>query len=107
MTKFLTKITGVAALLTSLAAVPALAQDSMSDWDSNGDGSISQDEFNTGWDEAGIYDSWDEDGDGTLSNDEFETGIYDSYDADDSGAIEEPEFGDLNDDMGDDGFWDV
>lgn len=107
MTNFLARTTGLGALLVSLAAVPALAQDSMSDWDSNGDGTISQDEFNTGWGEAGVYDSWDEDGDGALSEDEFNTGVFESYDSDDSGAIEEPEFGDLSDDMGDGGFWDV
>ncbi len=101
------KITGITALLVSLAAVPALAQEAMTDWDTNGDSIISEDEFGTGWGNAGIYDSWDADGDGALSEDEFDTGVYGGYDADGSGAIEEPEFGDLGDDMGDGGFWDV
>jgi|GEM_PF-6329523 len=39
--------------------------------------------------------------------DEFNIGVYNSYDTDDSGVIEEPEFGDIGDDMGDGGFWDV
>ncbi len=86
MTQFFTKITGVAAVLASLAAVPALPQDRVSDWNSNGDDVINEEEFGTGWDEAGICDSCD---------------------SDDSGAIEEPEFGDLNDDMAEDGFRDV
>lgn len=106
MTNPFAKLTGAVALLAALAGAPAFAQDA-NDWDSDGDGALSEDEFNTGWGEYGAYDSWDSDGDGMLSEDEFNTGIYDSYDYDDSGVIEEPEYGDLDDDMGDGGFWDV
>ncbi|WP_167767137.1 hypothetical protein [Jannaschia formosa] len=53
------------------------------------------------------FNQYDEDEDGLLSEDEYNTGVYDSYDADDSGVIEEPEFGDVGDDIGDGGFWDV
>lgn len=87
------------------------------EWDANDDEALSQDEFNAGigdnTDEfnerfgENSFSEWDEDGDGALSEDEFEGGVYSTYDADDSEGIEEPEFGDLGDDMGDGGFWDV
>jgi hypothetical protein len=33
--------------------------------------------------------------------------VFGSYDEDDSGSLEEPELGDVGDDMGDGGLWDV
>lgn len=53
------------------------------------------------------YNSWDADGDGGLSETEWNDGVYGGYDRDGSGMIEESEFGDVGDDMGDDGFWDL
>lgn len=46
-------------------------------------------------------------GTATAREDEYNTGVFNSYDDDGSGMIEEPEFGDVGDDMGDGGFWDV
>lgn len=92
-----------AALLT---AAPLLAQD-MSEWDANADGVIDQEEFTTGWNDVGAYGEWDADGDGSLTEEEFNAGLYNGYDADDSGAIEEPEFGDVGDDIGDGGLFDI
>jgi Ca2+-binding EF-hand superfamily protein len=110
MTLELKKLAGIATVLAALTGGPALAQD-MGEWDRNADGVIDETEFMEGWGttygDATPYSSWDADGDGMLTEDEFNTGIYDSYDADDSGVIEEPEFGDVGDDMGDGGFWDV
>lgn len=104
----LKKLGGVSVIIAALLAGPAVAQDmGYDDWDADGDGALSEDEFMTGFGEVGAYDSWDEDGDGSLTEDEFNAGIFDSYDDDDSGVIEEPEFGDANDDMGDEGFWDI
>lgn len=87
------------------------------EWDANDDEALSEDEFNAGVgenkDEFGTrfgenaYSEWDEDGDGALTEDEFGSGVYSGYDADESEGIEEPEFGDVGDDMGDGGFWDV
>ena len=94
-------------LALGLAAVPALAQEDLGAWDADQDGILSEEEFGTGFGENEAFDSWDADGDGLLSEDEFNTGVFGSYDEDDSGAIEEPEFGDIGDDMGDGGFWDV
>lgn len=105
-------ILGASAFALSLAAAPALAQDAevnegVASWDADGDSAISQEEFDTGFGEAGVYDDWDADDDGALSEEEFNIGLYESYDADDSGVIEEPEFGDVGDDIGDEGLFDV
>ena len=98
---------GSTVALMVAAASPAIAQEAYGDWDTDGTAGISQNEFNTGFGEGGVYDSWDADGDGALTEDEFNTGVYGAYDRDDSGVIEEPEFGDVGDDMGDGGFFDV
>ncbi|MCB8835833.1 hypothetical protein [Aurantimonas sp. VKM B-3413] len=114
MTNRISTLAGASAILLSLAAVPAVAQDNatpkMNDvksWDADANGSVSQDEFNAGFDQNGAYKAWDKDGDGALSQEEFDTGVFGAYDRDNSGTIEEPEFGDVGDDIGDGGFWDV
>ncbi|SFH29899.1 hypothetical protein SAMN04488020_109181 [Palleronia marisminoris] len=110
MTIKLKKIASIGAILTALTAAPAMAQE-IGEWDGDGDGALNQEEFNTGWNEGigdeSAFSMWDEDGDGALTEDEYNTGVYNSYDDDGSGVIEEPEFGDVGDDMGDGGFWDV
>ena len=102
----LRKLTLASAAAALLTASPLVAQE-FSEWDEDGDAAVSEEEFGTGFGEAGVYDSWDEDGDGALSEEEFNTGVFDGYDSDDSGAIEEPEFGDVGDDMGDGGLFDI
>ena len=102
----LKKLAGIGAVIAALTAAPAMAQE-IGEWDGDGDGVLNQEEFNEGFGEVGAFGEWDEDGDGALSEDEYNAGVFDSYDDDDSGAIEEPEFGDVGDDMGDGGFWDV
>lgn len=133
MTFDIKKLTATSAIALSLLAAPAMAQGAM-DWDSDADGALSQDEFNTGFGEAGAYGAWDGDADGMLSEDEFNAGFGDAggdfsdwdtdadgslneeewnagnfgrYDADGSGVIEEPELGQVNDDMGDGGLFDI
>lgn len=101
--KKLTLASVAAALLT---ASPVLAQE-MTEWDGDGDGAVSEEEFGTGFGEVGTYDGWDADGDGMLSEDEFNSGVFGGYDSDDSGVIEEPEFGDVGDDIGDGGLFDI
>ncbi|MFZ3584818.1 hypothetical protein ACOI1H_22085 [Loktanella sp. DJP18] len=111
MTIEIKKLAAIGAVLAAFVAAPAMAQEDMSAWDMDADGALSEQEFNDGWGTAwgddSAYSTWDEDADGALSEDEFNTGVFNSYDADDSGVIEEPEFGDVGDDMGDGGFWDV
>jgi len=103
-----TKILGAGALAALLLATPALAQDDgVGAWDGDGDGALSEEEFNTGFSEGGAYDEWDADDDGMLSEDEFNSGVFGGYDDDESGVIEEPELGDVGDDMGDGGLFDV
>lgn len=102
----LIKALGATAVALSLLATPALA-DFHEEWDGDGDGALSEEEFGTGFGETGVYDGWDSDGDGALSEDEFNAGVYGGYDADDSGVIEEPELGDVGDDIGDGGLFDV
>lgn len=102
----LIKTLGAGALAAALLATPALA-DFHEEWDGDGDGALSEEEFGTGFGEMGTYDGWDGDGDGALSEDEFNTGVYGGYDADDSGVIEEPELGDMGDDIGDGGLFDI
>ena len=76
-------LAGVSALALSLTAVPLTAQER--NWDSDGDGVITRDEFDAGWSEEGAFDAWDADEDGALSEDEFGDGAYSRYDQDDSG----------------------
>lgn len=52
------------------------------------------------------FTKWDANNDSFLDENEFHDGIYTGYDADASG-ITEPEFGDIGDDFGDGGLWDV
>ena len=102
----LMKLAASSAIALSLLSAPVFAQE-FSEWDGDADGALGEEEFGTGFGEAGVYDGWDEDGDGVLSEDEFNAGVFDGYDADDSGAIEEPEFGDVGDDLGDGGLFDI
>jgi opacity protein-like surface antigen len=111
MTIELKKIAGIGAVVAALAAGPVMAQE-IGEWDTDTDGALNAEEFNTGWN-AGFgegetaFSTWDEDDDGALSEDEYNAGVFSSYDDDASGVIEEPEYGDVGDDMGDGGFWDV
>lgn len=87
------------------------------DWDTNDDDMLSQEEFDAGYgklDTAAAnfdgeigFDDWDANDDNMVSETEFYDGVYAAYDDDDDNIIEEPEFGDIGDDIGDGGFWDV
>ena len=106
------KLAGLGAVLATLTAAPAMAQEDIGVWDTDGDGALSENEFYEGWGSAwgedeSAFSTWDEDGDGALTEEEYNAGVFNSYDDDGSGVIEEPEFGDIGDDMGDGGFWDV
>lgn len=86
-------------------------------WDADKNGTLSETEFNenigdntTAFNERfgeNAYADWDADDNNELSEDEFYENSYAAYDADSDKVIEEPELGDLGDDMGDGGFWDV
>ena len=111
MTIELKKLASIGAILTALTAAPAMAQE-IGDWDGDGDGALNEEEFHEGWgnsfgEEESAYSTWDEDGDGSLTEDEYNAGVYNSYDDDGDGSLNEEEFGEVGDDMGDGGFWDV
>jgi hypothetical protein len=98
---------GAAALAVPLlAAAPAMA-DMFGDWDGNDDGVLDGGEFDIGFGENGAYDAWDADDDGSLSEDEFNAGVFGGYDADDDDGLEASEFGDLEDDIGEGGHFDL
>jgi Ca2+-binding EF-hand superfamily protein len=63
--------------------------------DTDGDGTIDRNEFRAGFDQLGYWNRWDSDRDGQLGRDEFNTGLYDVWDADSDGAIAQNEFGNL------------
>ena len=86
-------------------------------WDADDDGNLTENEFNTGLGDNrerfdarygdSWFDDWDADDNDMINEDEYYGGLYDTYDADDNNLIEEPEFGDVGDDMGDEGWFDV
>lgn len=80
----------IIAFLTSaalLTAVPAFAQTSFSEWDEDGDGILTQEEWDAGVADSGVFDSWDGDDDGVVSAAEYEDGLFDWFDDDDDGAL--------------------
>ena len=93
------------------------ANKAFDNWDTDKSGTLTHSEFETGIgdnEEAfnerygdGWFGEWDANTDSALSEDEYYDGLYTSYDADNDNVIEEPEFGDLGDDMGDGGWFDV
>ncbi|MFC4171216.1 hypothetical protein ACFOYU_03945 [Microvirga sp. GCM10011540] len=133
---------GVCAFGLMLIAAPANAAE-FGEWDANADARLTNEEFRTNFEQAGIFNDWDQNNDLGLSEREFEAGIgddatafntrfgedafnewdvnndnllsnnelydgvYASYDSNGDKVIQEPEFGDIGDDMGDGGLWDV
>ncbi|MDN3721383.1 hypothetical protein QW131_24895 [Roseibium salinum] len=108
---FKTDITALlagSALALSVAASPAVAAIDFSNWDSDSNGSLSKQEFNSGFDNAQVFSAWDDDGDGKLSREEFEaaaadnqdkmqerfgdTDVYAIWDTDADGEVSEREF---------------
>ena len=86
------KILTAASTALVLIASPALAE--WDQWDANDDAVVDESEFAAGFGEEGVYGEWDEDGDGALSEDEFNAGVYGMYDEDDSGDWNEEEYND-------------
>ncbi|MGJ3265009.1 MAG: hypothetical protein ACFE0R_17420 [Salinarimonas sp.] len=84
--------------------------------DADGDGSITRTEFEEAiGDEARFterygetaYEDWDSNDDDVLNDEELSAGMYSAYDADDSGGIDETEFGAYEDDVGEEGLFDI
>ena len=133
MTNVFRKSENTIAKKTLLAMVCALSShsvlsDGMSQYDADGDGALSRDEFHgtvresrvpSAWDnnEDGRLDasewegteseddflSWDKDFDGHVDSDEYHNHRFDDYDQDQDGYWNDDEW----DDAADDAFWDV
>ena len=73
-------------LLAALAATPALAQ-AFADWDVDADSYVDRTEFETGWNDAGIYDTWDANDDDTLDATEVSDATYAMMDLDGDGTV--------------------
>ncbi|MBU8536582.1 EF-hand domain-containing protein [Falsiroseomonas tokyonensis] len=86
-------------------------------WDANNNGILTESEWRTGlgdhmsgWNSrfgATAWNTWNTDGVAGLNEAELNTGMFGIYDDNRSGYIEEPEFGDVGDDVGDGGLFDV
>lgn len=129
----LAAVVGAAALGSGPAAA-AGPGDAFSDWDTDGDGSLSREEFRAGMGAWGVYDLWDTDRDGLLSDEEYraeppahfsaaqaeawddagEAGLdeesfqrrwYDAYDANDDQTLSEAEFGRFTAEVGERQGW--
>lgn len=101
-------IGGTLVTFSLLSAGSAFAQEAgFSEWDTNGDGAVGYEEFDSGFDDEGAFNSWDANDDNMLDEQEYGEGIFGLYDEDGNGDLTEDEYGDFNDDAGDNGFWDV
>ena len=90
------KILTAASTALVLIGTPALAE--WDEWDADDDSAVAEEEFGTGFEEAGVYGEWDQDQDGALSADEFDSGVFGLYDQDEDGAWSEEEYGAFEED---------
>lgn len=73
-------------------------EDQWAEWTGD-DSQLSEEEWESAEIETDAsFSDWDEDGDGLLSEDEFEGGVFTSYDEDESGFWDEDEQGVFEDD---------
>ena len=89
------------AVTASFLSAASFAAGEFSEWDADGDGSITMQEWDAGLEEDGLFDNWDSDSDGLLSQDEFNEGFeatdsdvtydYDSWDSDGDGLLSSDE----------------
>lgn len=84
-----TKLATASALIAAFAVAPVMAQDM--NWDSDGDGMVSADEFEHGMDRGESFDRLDSNEDGMVDRAEYNEGFFASYDADQSGDLDKPE----------------
>ena len=74
-----------------LAAGPAAAQ-SIEQWDTDGNGTLSQDEWSSALREQGLFGEFDTDGNGTVSEEEFATGLFGRFDDNGDSALSQEEW---------------
>lgn len=68
---------GIATEAQGMAGNDSDAMDRFSEWDVDADGSLTEMEFDSGWDEVAPWEDWDSDGDGFLGQDELSTAFGD------------------------------
>lgn len=67
-----------------------------SEWDSNGDGSVQAEEFDTYLNDKKYFAEWDSNGDGQLEEKEFSEEVFHKWDTDGNGVVEAEEFTEWN-----------
>lgn len=102
----------IALVLTFVSGVAVAANNDTNTYkamDANGDNQISEEEFYNYYDDADVFGIWDANQDGMIDENEFVDGLYGYYDDNDDGYINDAEWEDglMEDDYGDEGFWDV
>lgn len=85
------KILTAASTAIALTAAPALAD--WEGWNADNDGFVTQNEFGTGFNEGGLFNTWDANRDAQLDENEWGTGLFGGFDRDDDQMWSEDEFG--------------
>lgn len=101
MTHDFSKYVSTVAIVAALTAGPVSAQETdMTEWDTNQDATLSEDEFTTGYEgDDQAMDTWDRDQSGTVSEDEFTTGATGAAERTGNQAWTEQEFADADADQ--------
>lgn len=104
----LKKLAGLSAVVTALAAGPAVAQ-GLTGWDLDKDGVLNQDEFTQTWastfEESGTpFSALDANNDGMITESEYNAGVFNYYDRDRDGMMDEQEFEHFSRDR-EGGYW--
>lgn len=106
--KLHTMLGGIALATAMAASAPAFAEMGDFDaWDKDNTGVVTMGEWDTGFDNDAMFTNWDSDKDGKLSDDEYGEGLFNAYDADSSGDWNEDEYNAFRDDARDGGWLDV
>lgn len=80
----------------------AAAENELSDWDTNGDGHITQSEWGNSCTDSNLFTNWDTDNDGLIDDDEYATGLFRHWDSNGDGVLEENEWTKANQNWFDD-----
>ncbi|MBM9595493.1 EF-hand domain-containing protein [Roseitranquillus sediminis] len=83
----------------------AVNRSNAAQWDADGDGTITGEEFMNEWEKRDIFAQWDENGDGNVTSEELGRGFLSYYDTDGSEMLEEYEHDEFGTGMATDGFF--
>jgi hypothetical protein len=64
----------------------------LSDWDTSGDGALTEDEIVAGVQDSATWSQWDQDGNGTVDEAEFNQAVFGAWDANGDGYVDETEW---------------